>query len=123
MKNIVLFIALIMLTKPFWPVIEYVTQYDYIVSTLCENKDKPEMECDGKCYLSKQLAKEAGNDENNPFNQTSKTEIPQFIISEAIPDFKFVSETEIKNVQNFGFETVLYLSPDTLNILHPPELG
>ena len=112
-----------MLTKPLWPVIEYVAQYDYIVSTLCENKDKPEMECNGKCYLTKQLAKEAGDEENNPFNQTSKIEIPQFIISEIIPDFSFLPDLEISNVRNFGFTPVLYLSPYSLKILHPPQLG
>ena len=112
-----------MLTKPLWPVIEYVAQYDYIVSTLCENKDKPELECNGKCYLSKQLAKEAGDDENNPFNQTSKTEIPQFIISEVIPYFSFSTDIEISNINNFGLAPDLYLSSFSLQILHPPQLG
>lgn len=27
----------------------------YIASVLCENKDKPEMKCNGKCHLNKQL--------------------------------------------------------------------
>ncbi|WP_316841899.1 hypothetical protein [Pedobacter gandavensis] len=27
----------------------------YIASVLCENKDKPEMNCNGKCYLMKKL--------------------------------------------------------------------
>ena len=26
-----------------------------IVATLCENRDKPDMHCDGKCYLRKKL--------------------------------------------------------------------
>lgn len=29
----------------------------YIAQTQCENKDKPQMHCDGKCYLAKQLKK------------------------------------------------------------------
>ncbi len=29
----------------------------YIVLTLCENKNKPQMKCNGKCYLAKQLKK------------------------------------------------------------------
>lgn len=30
----------------------------YIAAKLCENKDKPELKCDGKCYLRKQIQKE-----------------------------------------------------------------
>ncbi len=112
-----------MLTKPLWPVIEYVMHYDYIVATLCENKDKPELECNGKCYLSKQLAKEAGDDENNPFNQTFKTEIPLIIISESISDFNFTMHVENSNTNNFGLAPDLYLSSFFLKILHPPRLG
>jgi hypothetical protein len=29
----------------------------FIVQQLCENRDKPEMHCNGKCYLTKQLHK------------------------------------------------------------------
>lgn len=123
MKNVVLFIALIMLTKPLWPVFEYISQYDYIVATLCENRDSPELECNGKCYLSKQLAKEVGDEDNNPFNQTSKTEIPQFIISETISDFSFSANKETSNINNFGLAPDLYLSLFSLQILHPPQVG
>lgn len=28
----------------------------YIAATLCENRDKPEMKCGGKCYLKKKIA-------------------------------------------------------------------
>lgn len=29
--------------------------YDYISTVLCENVDKPEMACNGKCHLAKEL--------------------------------------------------------------------
>jgi hypothetical protein len=32
---------------------------DYIVKNLCENRFKPELKCNGKCYLAKQLHKVA----------------------------------------------------------------
>lgn len=124
-KNILLIVAsLIILTKPLWPVIEYIVNYDYIVNTLCENKDKPEMQCNGKCHLTKELAEEAGNDNKNPFNnKTSKTEIPQFIISENISEYSFVSETEITSSENIGYRPNLNSSLYTSKILHPPQLG
>lgn len=123
-KNVILIVAsLIMLTKPLWPVVEYVVNYDYIVNVLCENKDKPEMQCNGKCHLTKELAKEAGAEDKNPFNnKTSKTEIPQFIISENISEFAFASETEIASLENIGYKPNLNSSLFTSKILHPPQL-
>jgi len=54
--------AIIILLKPFWPIVEYTLNYDYIVENLCENKEKPILKCNGKCYLAKQIAKELEED-------------------------------------------------------------
>ena len=43
--------------KPIWPYVEYFSNQDYIASVLCENKDKPWVSCNGKCYLTKQIKK------------------------------------------------------------------
>lgn len=124
-KNVILILAtIIMFAKPFWPVMDYMVNYDYIVNNLCENKDKPEMNCNGKCHLGKELAKEAGTDDNNPLNsKTSKTEIPQVIISENISEFQFASETEIAAPKEIGYKPVLHTSLFISKILHPPRLG
>ncbi len=111
-----------MLTKPLWPVLDYMANYDYIVNTLCENKDQPELECDGKCYLSKELAKEAGTDDENPQNKTSKTEIPQIIISEEIQEFAFLLETDITSSQTTAYQSNLNATLYISEILHPPRL-
>jgi hypothetical protein len=39
---------------------------DFIVSNLCENRARPEMKCEGKCYLCKQLKSEEKKDQENP---------------------------------------------------------
>lgn len=41
--------------------------YDYIVNVLCENKDKPALKCNGKCYLAKMLATAQKKEQKNPF--------------------------------------------------------
>ena len=46
-----------MLVKPIFPVFDYVINYDYISKELCINKAKPELKCNGKCHLMKELAK------------------------------------------------------------------
>jgi hypothetical protein len=45
--------------KLYTPYISYKINYNYIANVLCENKDKPEMNCNGKCHLKKELKKTA----------------------------------------------------------------
>lgn len=45
----------------YYPIVDYLINKEYIVEHYCVNKDKPEMECDGKCYLVNQL-KQASDD-------------------------------------------------------------
>lgn len=45
------------MVRPILPVVEYYMNYNYISKELCENKDKPYLECNGTCYLEKQMSK------------------------------------------------------------------
>nr|WP_255749311.1 hypothetical protein [Gramella crocea] len=112
-----------MISRPLWPLVEYAVNYDYIVDKLCENKDKPEMECNGKCYLTKQLAEEAAGEKEDPYsNKTSKIEIPLIIISERLPEFHFAYVEEFITLNDFGCRPDLYNSLFVTRILHPPQL-
>jgi hypothetical protein len=62
---------LLAMIRPIMPIIEYHANYDYIANVLCENRDKPYLECNGKCYLEKQL-KKATHDSHD-----HKSTIPQ----------------------------------------------
>lgn len=44
--------------------IEYVLQYDKIVSEYCVNTERPELMCNGKCYLSDQLEDSFSTDQD-----------------------------------------------------------
>jgi len=47
-------------------VLDYRLNKTFIAKNLCENKDRPEMKCEGKCYLCKRLKKEDKKDQDNP---------------------------------------------------------
>ena len=64
-------IYLLAMIRPLVPIIEYHANYDYIATVLCENRDKPYLECNGKCYLEKQLNKVNHDDHDH------KSTIPQ----------------------------------------------
>ncbi|MEN9337011.1 MAG: hypothetical protein RLZZ500_1998 [Bacteroidota bacterium] len=75
-KQSVFIIVLLFVFKPVFPVIEYGLNYDYIAKVLCENKAKPELKCNGKCHLMKQLAKasEAEKSDSKDKKNSSKIE-------------------------------------------------
>lgn len=52
------------------PYITYKINYNYISTVLCENKENPEMHCDGKCHLKKEL-KKAANEEKSQNNSSN----------------------------------------------------
>jgi hypothetical protein len=62
---------LLAMVKPLVPIIEYHANYDYIATVLCENRDKPYLECNGKCYLEKQINKSNHSDHDH------KSTVPQ----------------------------------------------
>jgi hypothetical protein len=36
--------------------LDFEIRRDYIVANLCENRNRPQFNCDGKCYLAKRIA-------------------------------------------------------------------
>ncbi len=67
--------ALAVLLKPVFPVVEYALNYDYIAKVLCVNKDKPMLHCNGKCHLMKELAKAAESEK--PLSSDKKGSVKQ----------------------------------------------
>ncbi|NMH26845.1 hypothetical protein [Flavobacterium silvaticum] len=51
--------TLFLITRPLFPLVDYAVNYNYISTVLCENKAKPELKCNGKCHLMKELANAA----------------------------------------------------------------
>lgn len=52
------FLYLLAMLRPVQPYVEFVLNQDYIVEFLCINKNKPQLQCNGKCHLVKQLEKQ-----------------------------------------------------------------
>lgn len=52
-----IFLTLFVVFRPLIPWVEYAVNYDYIVETLCINKSRPELHCNGKCYLTREITK------------------------------------------------------------------
>ncbi|MBC9797146.1 hypothetical protein IBL28_14305 [Sinomicrobium sp. FJxs] len=49
------------MTRPVMPVLDYLINEDYIAEYFCVNKERPELKCNGQCYLAKLLEKQQQN--------------------------------------------------------------
>jgi len=52
--------------------VEYAVNYRYISEELCVNKKQKNLDCNGKCYLAKQLSK-AGDSDSSPLQKTKNS--------------------------------------------------
>jgi hypothetical protein len=68
-----------------------------ITAKLCVNKDKPQMHCNGQCYLGKQLKKAEENEKRQNQSLREKDEVVSLCHEHTqisyIPSFSFVSYT------------------------------
>ena len=77
---LILSVHCLVIFRPFSPYLEYAVNYDYITKVLCENREKPELNCHGSCHLSKEI-KKAMEKEEDPMNSStvSSVKLPLFI--------------------------------------------
>jgi hypothetical protein len=88
----------------------------YIASTLCENRDKPEMHCNGKCYLAKKI-KQAEEKERSQEQQSQKNRFQEALITYKYK-FNFASDIIKAAV---SFEQPFNLPQHSTSIFHPPQ--
>lgn len=110
------------LIQPALPFIEYFVNYDYIVEELCENRDKPILSCNGKCYLEDQV-----NESNNLLDHQEHFPVLPKIDLNAYPLF-VLFKSSYQKIQNFvKIENRLYHNPKEtfqeiiISIFHPPQ--
>ncbi len=103
--------------RPVMPLANYLINQDYIAEFLCINKDKPELECNGKCYLAEQLKKASEEKEKN-LPAIAMEEYPIGII--LLTSFQTIETTETPQKANFHYTnsyTFSYLN----SVFHPPS--
>ncbi|TMU56463.1 hypothetical protein [Flagellimonas algicola] len=121
---VILFVALSMLVRPLWPIVEYVVNYNYIATVLCENKEKPQLQCNGKCYLAKQLEKSSGQDEQNPFGEHNpNTEIQHPVFFQSLLETGLAIQFTSKSDENFNHTSLLFPMLFAEDISQPPEIS
>ncbi|MCH2192587.1 hypothetical protein [Kordia sp.] len=104
--------------RPVMPLAYYVINQDYIADFLCINKDKPELECNGKCYLAEQLKKASEEKEKNlPAIQMEEYPIGSIDFSFFLSEKPYIKSTT-NNIGYCNHYKFAYLS----RVFHPPSI-
>lgn len=100
----------------FFIYVEFKANQKYIAAALCENRDKPQMHCNGKCYLMKKL-KEAEDKEKKQEEASQKKGGQDVFILNSLPVISFYEFTPKKKTPAFVSFKLPKISSE---ILHPP---
>lgn len=91
---------------------------NYIASKLCENRDKPWLHCNGKCFFMKKI-KQAQEREKNDERQSQKNLFQEALFAQK-PDVKFYSH--VLQVMPVPVHRI-QLPTISLPVYQPPRLG
>jgi hypothetical protein len=89
---------------------------EYIVASLCENKDKPMLNCAGKCYLAKKI-KQAEEKERGQERQSQKNRFQEALITQKIK----LEYPSVISLRHASFEKSFDLPQHSSSIFHPPR--
>jgi hypothetical protein len=99
----------------------YELRKDYIIQNFCVNKDRPELKCDGMCYLAKQIKAAQQQDEN----EATATFVNKLLVLDCFPE---VPQWSFDNNTWSYQDVVLLEKPQNINgekilnaIFHPPQ--
>ena len=108
------------MVRPVMPIIEYYANYDYIATELCENKDKPYLECNGKCYLEKQLklVNHSNHNHESTLPQINLEDYPISPVEQFTFQIKEFNQINSECLFDYTSSSQLYLNA----IFKPPQL-
>ncbi|NML37091.1 hypothetical protein HHL17_07755 [Chitinophaga sp. G-6-1-13] len=96
-------------------VLQFRAQQSFIAQVLCENRNKPEMHCNGKCYLKKKLDRDASQDKNSNSNK----ERYEVMFVNALPER--LTAPSAAPVAHIVFYADPFVETPIHTIFHPPQ--
>ncbi|WP_143087601.1 hypothetical protein [Chitinophaga sp. YR627] len=115
---LLMMIWLCQLSGRYFVMFEFYLNQEYIAQNLCVNKDKPQLHCNGRCHLKKQLNEEEKRDQNNPERRTdNRSEIfydASFYVADLTPAYTTL-HTHYNNPACIGTPV-----DQAFTIFHPP---
>ena len=105
--------------SPAYNVVHFYINQTEITDKLCENKDKPELNCNGHCYLKKELTKQ-----NKINTEQDNSEIRLFVIwPNAFTPIQEIAvfSCSLKKTNNSHYSNNYHFL-NIIDLLDPPEV-
>ena len=124
MKNIMVYVLVVLMSLPaFTGVATYISwriNQDYIAKYLCENKDKKELKCKGKCHLMKNL-KKSEQQENIPLPlKLKELNLQPYIYSE-LQFLSVLVDMPVIDYKGISYQKRIKISTYCKNIFTTPD--
>lgn len=97
----------------------YTANKAYVAAKLCENRDKPQMKCCGKCYLNKQLKKTEQHGNTGNSSKSQEKDVDLFIVTQA-KGIEFASDALLKMLVGYYRAPLGYAYHPF--VFHPPAV-
>ena len=93
---------------------------DFITKTFCINRDKPAMQCNGRCHLSKLIKKSKEQEKDTPNTVEEKRASLIFLLNfdQLVTCF---TDNHQKRQSVFSYKTI-FSSAHLKQVFHPPKL-
>ena len=118
---LLLFVAMQLPLMNQWGAVAYYrVNQDYIAKNLCENRDKPMLDCNGQCYLAKQL--KAAEEKEQKSNSERLEKMPEVVLAfQAIQPIFSASFVPVPVVEDHFATPTFVLSGDSKGLFQPPR--
>lgn len=115
-----LFAVLLPSISPWGTIAYYQANKDYIARVLCENRDKPQLHCDGKCYLAKKLKAQQDKQDKETTERVHNIPLLQ-LFCDTYPVFRFAPPADCQSEKcAFSYLLAVYSAPLS-SIFQPPS--
>jgi hypothetical protein len=96
----------------------------FIAKTLCENRDRPSLNCNGQCYLAKKLQAQQEREDRETTERIQN--LPTVVLS-CVDLFRFAFEGNLATYQIVSVNNWTYLHPACAahlrGVFQPPRFG
>ncbi|SEJ27075.1 hypothetical protein SAMN04487995_3876 [Dyadobacter koreensis] len=117
---ILLFSIMLPTISPWGTIAYFHLNREYIAKVLCENRQRPELKCNGQCYLAKKLKQQEDNKDKETANRVQNLPVLQ-LFTQAVDSFKFDFDySQFLEKPRFFYQLVIYISPAS-RLLRPPR--
>ena len=124
MRNALVYLLLVATLLPTfsqWGIIaHYQINKEYIARVLCENRDKPQLHCDGKCYLAKRLRASQDRQDKETTERVRATPTITLFCTDQFA-FDFASVVANRSTDSVPDYLLKPYATTTLALLRPPR--